>query len=321
MSGDYVETALSDAGYEVTRQDFLFNSFRELSPATSTSSCPTSRRTSRAPTTSSRSTPAAATSRPTPAVDLVLPPGAEASTSTSGCETEDFADFEAGNIALDAAWHMRLLGQGAQRLRRRRGRRDHLQRGPGGTHRDAEPDGSATSSDDRSRWSAPRFEIGNELAALLEEGPVTVHLVTETLIELDVPTFNIIAETPTGRIDRVVDGRRSPRHRARRPWHQRQRVAARRRCSRSRCRCTQLNIEPPTACASGVGRRGGRPAPARRTTSPRSPSVEREGHRALPQLRHDRLAELRPLRLRRHGDASASRARSAAVASRPPSRP
>ena len=31
-----------------------------------------------------------------------------------------------------------------------------------------------------------------------------VHLVTETLIELDVPTFNIIAETPTGRDDRVV---------------------------------------------------------------------------------------------------------------------
>ena len=33
---------------------------------------------------------------------------------------------------------------------------------------------------------------------------MTVHLVTETLIELDVPTFNLIAETPTGRDDRVV---------------------------------------------------------------------------------------------------------------------
>ena len=37
---------------------------------------------------------------PLQAVDLVLPPGEEASTSNSGCEPEDFADFVAGNIAL-----------------------------------------------------------------------------------------------------------------------------------------------------------------------------------------------------------------------------
>ena len=48
------------------------------------------------------------------------------------------------------------------------------------------------------------FEIGNELAALLEQGEVVIHLVTDTLIELDVPTANLIAETPTGRDDRVV---------------------------------------------------------------------------------------------------------------------
>jgi Zn-dependent M28 family amino/carboxypeptidase len=48
------------------------------------------------------------------------------------------------------------------------------------------------------------FEIGNELAALLEQGEVVIHLVTDTLIELDVPTQNLIAETPTGRDDRVV---------------------------------------------------------------------------------------------------------------------
>ena len=48
------------------------------------------------------------------------------------------------------------------------------------------------------------FEIGNELATLLEQGEVIVHLATDTLIELDVPTSNLIAETPTGRDDRVV---------------------------------------------------------------------------------------------------------------------
>jgi len=33
-------------------------------------------------------------------VDVILPPAAEANTSTSGCEPDDFADFTAGNIAL-----------------------------------------------------------------------------------------------------------------------------------------------------------------------------------------------------------------------------
>ena len=40
---------------------------------------------------------------PLQAVDLVLPPGPTASSSTSGCETEDFADFVEGNIALFSA--------------------------------------------------------------------------------------------------------------------------------------------------------------------------------------------------------------------------
>ena len=37
---------------------------------------------------------------PVQGVDLVLPPGEQPNTSTSGCETEDFAGFSPGNIAL-----------------------------------------------------------------------------------------------------------------------------------------------------------------------------------------------------------------------------
>ena len=48
------------------------------------------------------------------------------------------------------------------------------------------------------------FEIGNELAGLIAQGEVVVHLKTETRIQLDVPTQNLIAETPTGRDDRVI---------------------------------------------------------------------------------------------------------------------
>ncbi|HSK27451.1 MAG TPA: M20/M25/M40 family metallo-hydrolase, partial [Jiangellales bacterium] len=48
------------------------------------------------------------------------------------------------------------------------------------------------------------FAIGDQLAALLASGDVIIHLATDTLIELDVPTENLIAETPTGRDDRVI---------------------------------------------------------------------------------------------------------------------
>ena len=204
MSGDYVETALIDAGYEVTRQDFLFNSFRELSPATFDVVVPDQppyvEGTDYFVATYSGSGDETADLQ---AVDLVLPPGAEASTSTSGCETEDFADFEAGNIALvqrgtcdfsvkaanaaaAGAVGVIIFNEGQE------GRTDTLNPTLGDQFSEDLP------------VVGTSFEIGNDLAALLEEGPVEVHLVTETLIELDVPTFNIIAETPTGRDDRVV---------------------------------------------------------------------------------------------------------------------
>ena len=48
------------------------------------------------------------------------------------------------------------------------------------------------------------FEIGNELAALLAGGPVSIRIKTDTEIRLNVPTQNLIAETETGRDDRVV---------------------------------------------------------------------------------------------------------------------
>ena len=137
------------------------------------------------------------------AVDLVLPPGPEASTSNSGCEAEDFVDFIAGNIALvqrgtcdfavkaanayDAgAVGVIIFNEGQE------GRTETLSATLGDTFADPIP------------VIGTSFEVGNELAALLVQGAVVVHLKTDTLIELDVPTQNLIAETPTGRHDRVV---------------------------------------------------------------------------------------------------------------------
>src|SRR4029453_9807686 len=108
------------------------------------------------------------------AVAPVPPPGAEASTSTSGCETEDFADFEAGNIALvqrgtcdfSVKAHNAFLAGAEGVIIFNEG-----QEGPTETL-------NPTLGD---QFSDPlpvvgtSFEIGNDLAALLDEGPVTVH--------------------------------------------------------------------------------------------------------------------------------------------------
>jgi Zn-dependent M28 family amino/carboxypeptidase len=203
-SVDYIEDLLVAAGYSVTRQDFLFNSFRELSD-------PVFERVSPDPVVyepgedfiTADYSGSGDVEASLQAVDLVLPPGEADNTSTSGCEATDFADFEAGNIALiqrgtctfqvkaenafDAgAVGVIIFNEGQE------GRTETL---------------AATLSDafaDPIPVIGTSFEIGNELAALLAAGDVVIHLQTETEIRLDVPTQNLIAETPTGRDDRVV---------------------------------------------------------------------------------------------------------------------
>lgn len=203
---EYIAGLLETAGYEVTIQEFLFNSFRELSD-------PVFEQVSPDPTVyepgvdffTAEYSGSGNVEAPLQAVDLVLPPGATASTSTSGCEPEDFteAGFVAGNIALlqrgtcdfsvkaanafDAgAVGVIIFNEGQE------GRQETLNPTLGDQFSDNLP------------VVGTSFEIGNELAALLEQGEVVIHLQTETLIELDVPTANLIAETPTGRDDRVV---------------------------------------------------------------------------------------------------------------------
>ena len=100
-SVDYIANLLEDAGYEVSRQPFLFNSFRELSDPVFQQVSPNA--VTYVPNEDfftaeySGSGDVTATLQ---AVDLVLPPGATAGTSNSGCEPEDFATFTDGNIAL-----------------------------------------------------------------------------------------------------------------------------------------------------------------------------------------------------------------------------
>ena len=203
-SVDYIADLLLAAGYEVTRQDFLFNSFRELSEPVFEQVSPNS--VTYEPNVeffTAEYSGSGDVTAPLQAVDLVLPPGAEASTSNSGCEPEDFADFVEGNIALvqrgtcdfsvkahnafeAGAVGVVIFNEGQE------GRTETLAATLGDAFADDLP------------VIGTSFEIGNELAALLGDGEVVIHLVTDTLIELDVPTQNLIAETPTGRDDRVV---------------------------------------------------------------------------------------------------------------------
>jgi Zn-dependent M28 family amino/carboxypeptidase len=203
-SVEYLRALLEAAGYDVTVQNFTFNSFEELSD-------PVFERVSPDPVTytanedffTAEYSGSGDVQAPVQAVDLVLPPGATASTSNSGCEAEDFVDFVAGNIALvqrgtcdfavkaanayDAgAVGVIIFNEGQD------GRTEPLSATLGDSFSDPIP------------VVGTSFEIGNELASLVEQGEVIVHIKTDTLIQLDVPTQNLIAETPTGRDDRVI---------------------------------------------------------------------------------------------------------------------
>jgi Zn-dependent M28 family amino/carboxypeptidase len=203
-SVDYLEEVLEDAGYLVTRQDFTFNSFTELST-------PVFERMSPDPETytagedffTAEYSGSGDVTAPLQAVDLSLPPGSSANTSTSGCDAADFTSFTAGNIALvqrgtcdfavkaanayDAgATGVIIFNEGQD------GRQETLNATLGDAFGDPIP------------VVGTSFAIGDELASLLASGAVVIHLKTDTLIELGVETQNLIAQTPTGRTDRVV---------------------------------------------------------------------------------------------------------------------
>ncbi len=100
-SAAYVINRLEAAGYRPQRQEFSFKSFEELAPAAFERISPDPR-TYADPaefTIMSYSGSGDVTAPLTP-VDVQIPPGAEANSSTSGCEAADFAGFPAGNVAL-----------------------------------------------------------------------------------------------------------------------------------------------------------------------------------------------------------------------------
>ena len=203
-SKDYVVEQLKSAGYDVTVQSFTFPFFKELSN-------PTFSRTSPTPETYVLGTDFQSmeysgsgdvTGAVVPTNDIVIPPGAEAGTSTSGCEASDFApasttetqvalvqrgtcDFvvKAQNAAAAGYDAVIIFNEGQE------GRTDIINGTLGG------PVGIPVLD--------ATFAVGEELYSLSQAGATTVHIVTDTQSEVRT-TYNVIADLPGGRTDRTV---------------------------------------------------------------------------------------------------------------------
>jgi hypothetical protein len=197
-SADYVDRTLAAAGYVVTRQPFTFRTFSETADATFQRTAPTTRTYDADDFATMEYSGSGSVTAPVQAVDLVLPPGATASTSTRvrGVRLRRLRR-RPGRAA--PARDVRLRRQGRERRERRCVRRHHLQRGPG-SRTEVLTGTLGNTADVRIPVIGTSFEVGNELAAL---PGATVSVSTTTLIST-VQTENVIAQTPTGRTDRVV---------------------------------------------------------------------------------------------------------------------
>jgi Zn-dependent M28 family amino/carboxypeptidase len=204
----YVQAQLEATGYyDVEVQPFLYDAFRELAT-------PVFQRLSPSPRdfvanedfiTMDYSDTGDVTGTLVATNDIVIPPGADPSTSNSGCEPSDFTaasttepqvaliqrgtcDFtvkatNAQNAGYDAAI---IFNEGQP------GRQETL--------------AGTLTADDQSTIPVigTSFAIGEELYNQVNVGSVTVRVATTTEIRRDVPTANLLATTKTGRTDRQV---------------------------------------------------------------------------------------------------------------------
>lgn len=197
-SVDYVVGKLEGAGYDVTVQPFTFEFFEQTAP-------PVLEQTAPNPTTYAEGTDfftmeysgSGDVTAPVQGVDLTLPPSSTPG-STSGCEASDFAGFTLGNIAL--------VQRGTCTFREKA---DNAQ-AAGAVGVIIFNEGQEGRTDAFLGTLSPpimtlpvvgtSFAVGEELATT---AGATVHMFTQTQVTTTA-TANVIADTPTGRSDRVV---------------------------------------------------------------------------------------------------------------------
>lgn len=201
----YVYSVLDTAGYDVAYQEFTYDLWEELDwpvlDAVSPDLPPYPPYHVAGFATMEYSGDGDMSALVQPTVDIIIPPARAADTSTSGCEAEDFASFTPGNIALIQRGFCTFLlkaknaeAAGASGViifnEGQEGRTDAFLGTLG------EP------------VSIPvvgaNYYVGEELYTLSLAGDVTVHMLVNAVTYPDIPTHNVIAETPGGRDDRVV---------------------------------------------------------------------------------------------------------------------
>jgi Zn-dependent M28 family amino/carboxypeptidase len=204
----YVKDTLEATGYyDVTVQPFDFDASRELAT-------PVFQRLSPSPRdfvanedflTMDYSDTGDVTGTLVPTNDIVIPPGAKASTSNSGCEASDFTPASATEpqVALiqRGTCDFHVKAENAQDA----GYDAAIIFNEGQPGRDETLAGTLTADDESTiPVIGTSFAIGEELYNQVNAGAVTVHVATTTEIVRDVPTANLLATTKTGRVDRQV---------------------------------------------------------------------------------------------------------------------
>ena len=209
LSADYVAGLMEAAGYEVTRQPFEYNYFEELAPAVVTGppGFPFTYTDGVNISTMDYSGSGTVTGVVQGVNDnlVPLPVGQPDSTSHAGCEDEDFADFT-GDIALIQRGTCFFSEKIANAVEA--GAEAVIIFNEGNSEERSGPEfGSASVPQD-----VPVIEMSAEAGAALVEfieaeaaagRTVTLTITTSTVSEIR-ESENVIAETTTGRTDRVV---------------------------------------------------------------------------------------------------------------------
>ena len=204
----YVKAKLDATGYyDVVVQPFLFDTFREVAT-------PVFQRISPSPRafvanedfiTMDYSDTGDVTGTLVATNDIVVPPGAQASTSSSGCEASDFTPASATQLQVA------LIQRGTCDFRVKAENAQAAGYDAAIIFNEGQPGRQETlagtlSADDTSTIPVigTSFAIGEELYNQVRAGTVTVRVATTVEIRRDVPTANLLATTKTGRTDRQV---------------------------------------------------------------------------------------------------------------------
>lgn len=201
-SAEYVAGRLRAAGYNVTVQPFTFPFFQETGDSTFERISPSPRLYQRGDDyeVMEYSGDGDVTAQVVPTNDVQIPPGSVANSSTSGCEASDFSGFPAGSVALIQRGTC-TFGEKVQNATQA-GAAAAIIFNEGQEGRTGVINGTLGAPADIPAIDTT-FEIGRELYELSRSGGTTVHIETQTVSETR-NTSNVIAETTTGRSDRVA---------------------------------------------------------------------------------------------------------------------